>query len=769
MLADLINGVNIENILKDALYEIHRDGPSNPLIFEKISYIKIFHKDIFEDYEGRFLSAMGLFYKTEEPRSIFEEVYEVFADSISDSLGKRFTPMQASAYNGIMDNRYFSFSAPTSAGKSFLFRELIEKTSNDIIIVVPSRALIAEYYEEVMGLVDKNVLVLQFIEDVNKEKTNRRVFIVTPERGAELFKHKNSFNIGLFLLDEAQISEEPVRGMTFDSFVRRADRYFPAAKKVFAHPFIENPEAQLSKHDFSEKSSFRNYNLFSVGKVFAVVENGKFSFFSPNINCKNVEIAEDLPSFVLKNEGTLLIYISKAKIYSGEYLNEFNHYIELCAELETENAISIIEELRAFIGASSGNSEKHSTLIDMMKKGIVIHHGSIPLRARLLIERFIKQGFARICFSTSTLSQGINMPFDVVWIDNFKDMKPLVLKNLIGRAGRTTSEKGVLDYGYTIINKRNLKTFKSRFTEIVTIESESLLDLPIEEVDEDLKDMVEAVKHESYDDELHLTDSQVERLKQADIDSDIQLILDSLYIDGVLITAEEYYELGSKRDDVKKSLRNIYTQHLRRKDLTRAEVSILSAAIPILLWHVQGKSFSEIVSLRFAFLSDLKSRRKLTRQLKAKEITNEEYESGLEKLKIRYSPIPSSLPDRFLRAAGLFPKDTPVKYTDYDLVVYDTYDYLDKVVGLSLADPLCAAFTLYYSSTHDERAASLSNYIKFGTNDQIDIWLLKYGFSFEDIEWLRGYVQQVDEHKITFNDQISKISKKNLSLIERFL
>lgn len=471
---------------------------------------------------------------------------------------------------------------------------------------------------------------------------------------------------------------------------------------------------------------------------------------------------------MLENEGTLLIYISKAKIYSGEYLSEFNHYIELCAELETEKAISIIEELREFIGASSGNSEKHSTLIDMMKKGIVIHHGSIPLRARLLIERFIKQGFARICFSTSTLSQGINMPFDVVWIDNFKDMKPLVLKNLIGRAGRTTNEKGSLDYGYTIINKRNLKTFKSRFSEIVTIESDSLLDMPIDEIDEDLKDMVEAVKNESYDDELHLTDSQVERLKQADIDNDIQLILDNLYVDGVLITAEEYYELGSKRDDVKKSLRSIYIQHLRRKDLTRAEVSILSAAIPILLWHVQGKSFSEIVSLRFAFLSDLKNRRKLTRQLKAKDITNEEYESELEKLKIRYSPIPSSLPDRFLRAAGLFPKNTPVKYTDYDLVVYDTYDYLDKVVGLSLADPLCAAFTLYHSRTHDERAASLSNYIKFGTNDQIDIWLLKYGFSFEDIEWLRGYVQHIDEYKIIFNDQISSISKKITLLLSDF-
>jgi hypothetical protein len=39
----------------------------------------------------------------------------------------------------------------------------------------------------------------------------------------------------------------------------------------------------------------------------------------------------------------------------------------------------------------------------MMKKGIVILHGSIPLRARFLIEQFINEGYAKICFATSTL------------------------------------------------------------------------------------------------------------------------------------------------------------------------------------------------------------------------------------------------------------------------------------------------------------------------------------------------------------------------------
>ncbi|TOA79247.1 helicase, partial [Vibrio parahaemolyticus] len=206
--------------------------------------------------------AIGLFYKVDEPKSILEEFYSIYSDSIFDEVGHTFTATQASAYRGIKNNRYFSFSAPTSSGKSHLFRELIKTTENDILIIVPSRALIAEYYNEVVEIVDKKTLVLQFIEDVNRSKTDRRIFIVTPERGSEVLKYKDVFNIDLVLLDEAQISEEEIRGMTFDALVRRVDKAFPNAKKVFAHPFISNPEAQLKKHTFDADSLSKNYNLY---------------------------------------------------------------------------------------------------------------------------------------------------------------------------------------------------------------------------------------------------------------------------------------------------------------------------------------------------------------------------------------------------------------------------------------------------------------------------------------------------------------------------
>lgn len=769
MLEKLINGENLENEMRNALYEIHTDGPSNPLVFEKLAYIKKFHSDFFNVYENKIISAMGLFYKTTKPKSVLEEVYQIFSDSITEETGRVFTPTQASAYKEIRQNRYFSFSAPTSSGKSYLFRALIQETTGDIVIVVPSRALISEYYYEVLHLVGNRTLVLQFIDNINTDNIDKRVYIVTPERGGELFKFKNDFNIELILLDEAQISEEVIRGMTFDAFVRRTDKVFPNAKKVFAHPFVDNPNAQLEKHGFKYNSDSKKYNLHTVGKIFLSTKDDSFKYFSPNTTCKEVPLNNDVVHDIISKGGTLLVYMSKGKIYDGKYLLDFSKYIDLCPKVTDTKAKELIEELRIFIGAARGESDKHSILIDLLDKGIVIHHGSMPLRARLLVEDFVKRGFARICFATSTLNQGINMPFDVVWIDNFTRMDPMTLKNLIGRSGRTTQKKGFLDYGFTVIKNKNVSTFRERFKQTINIKTTSSLDDEISTVDVDLKDIVEAIKDDSYNEDLHLTNSQVDRIKNAEIDDDIKYILDNLLVEGKPITGKTYYNLTDEcRTKVKSCFKKIYVQHLRRDNITKAEASVLSAAIPILLWHIQGKAFSEIVSLRHAFLSEKDKRRAITSMLKQGKITAKEAKKEISKIEIRYSPLPSPLPNSSLKAAPLFPRGLSVDQFDYDIVVYDTYDYLDKVISLSLVDPLCAALELYSVKNDDTRAISLKNYIRFGTDEDVEIWLLRYGFGHEDIQWIKEHVSNIDMKKIVFKKTIFELPQEKISVVSRY-
>jgi hypothetical protein len=106
---------------------------------------------------------------------------------------------------------------------------------------------------------------------------------------------------------------------------------------------------------------------------------------------------------------------------------------------------------------------------------------------------------------------------------------------------------------------------------------------------------------------------------------------------------------------------------------------------------------------------------------------------------------------------------------EYDRIVYDTYDYLDKVVSLSLADPICAAFQLYYEKTSDKRALNLVNYIRYGTNEEVEIWLLKYGFSFEEIEWLNYFIVKIDAFGILFKEDIRELPEDKLKVLERYL
>ncbi|MBS2098861.1 DEAD/DEAH box helicase [Carboxylicivirga linearis] len=775
-----IEGVEVEDVIQEILDNIHIYGPVNTHDFERLSFIKKYHPQVFSLYEGKLMHLIGLFYKTTTPQSLIEEVYSIYADAIEEDTGHRFTPIQASAFRKISDKRYFSFSAPTSSGKSYLFRELILNTEEDIIIVVPSRALISEYIFRVKDMLkdDTSVLVLQFIENVNIYNTTRRIYIITPERGEDLFSKIGDLNIGLFLFDEAQISEERIRGMRFDSFVRRVDRLIPNAKKVFTHPFVENPQAQLLKHGFENDSAYARYNQSSVGKIYISESNKGFHYFSPFIDDKNrefVDVNYDLVEDVLINNGTLLIYISKNKIYDGTYITDYAKYIELCPKLDEEESILIIDELRSFIGASTALGDKHSHMIDMMEKGIVVHHGSMPLFARLLIEKFVNQGHAKICFATSTLTQGINMPFDIVWIDNFRfqgneNIKNLDLKNLIGRAGRSTPELNSFDYGYVIIKSRNVGRFCLRMQETTNLSESSMLDSSIADLDEDLRDVSEAIQNDTFDNDLHLTQSQVVRLSEAEINDHIQLILDNFLIDEKPITGKAYYEIeNDTRSAIKNSFKQIYISHLRKNALTKGEASVLSVSIPILLWKIQGKSFKEIVSLRHAFLTNKDAQRNIQTRLRRQEILPSEAATLREKITIRHSTIATSLPDSGATTAGIFRRNTSIIHFDYDILVYDTYDYLDKVISLSLSDPLSAAFKIYHDKTGDNRALILRNYIKYGTNDDVEIWLLRYGFGFEEIEWIKGYIVSIDENEIVFSDEIDGLSDSRYELIERYV
>lgn len=761
----------IRQLIADIIIDIHGKGAIDQEKLEQLAYFKLLYPDIFAEQENTLLYVFGLFYKTRAPKTVLEFCYNIYANSIKDSMNETFTPVQADIFARTDEYKYFSFSAPTSIGKSYIFRHLIYTAPNDVVVVVPSRALIAEYLMEITKIVNKDVLVLQFIDNVNIEKTRRHIFVVTPERARELFKWKNTFQIDLFLFDEAQISDEGVRGMTFDALVRRVDKSFPNAKKVFAHPFVTNPEAQFVKNNIRENIGKKVYQQQSVGKIYLTEKDGVLCYFSPFQQTRKVFAPKDLILKRLEQDSTLLVYTSKSDIYNGRYIQKFKEYIDRCPVLTNDEALQIIHQFSEYVG---GNG-KNSIMLQMMKRGIVIHHGSIPLFGRMLIERFVRAGFAKICFATSTLIQGINMPFDIVWIDCFRfngseSDKIIAIKNLIGRAGRTTHKKD-FDYGFVVVPERNKGIFTRRLKGKALLSEDSVLNQNVDEVAPDVKDVVEAIQTDSFNDDYLLPEKQLQRIKNADIKDEVRYILDNLMNGTKTITHRQYTSLTpSIRNHIKRAFEKIYVAHLPRDVLTSGEKSVLSTSISILLWIIQGRTFSAILANRYAYITNMDLQRQIKKKYNNGEITEQQKNEQINAIKLNFSQQATDLPNiRLKKSVPLFPCGSTLQNFKYDTLIFDTYDYIDKIIYFCLSAPLSAAFKQYYDETHDERAEAMINYIKYGTNSQCEIWLTRYGFSFEHIDWIKDYVAYIDEQKIIFNERISELDQTKLQVISRFL
>ena len=196
MIKKIMAGEEIEEAFKYVLQELYKNGPVSTTVMEILSYLCLYQAGRFSVYEDQILQYMGLFYKEVPSSNLKMAIFGMYRKQIKDDYGHFYTPVQASIVNGISENQCFSFSAPTSTGKSYVFTKLIIESSKDIVIVVPSRALINEYYIRINEAIpDKRVNILTFIDCINTAHAVRNVFIVTPERCAELFKRKECFEL----------------------------------------------------------------------------------------------------------------------------------------------------------------------------------------------------------------------------------------------------------------------------------------------------------------------------------------------------------------------------------------------------------------------------------------------------------------------------------------------------------------------------------------------------------------------------------------------
>lgn len=767
------NGDDISKIIQYVIHDIYENGPIDGTSMEILCYLSIYQPQEFEKWKNRILKYMGVYYKKIKTDYFPEIVFGMYEKHIEEVFNNSYTPVQANMVSEIEENKCFSFSAPTSTGKSYVFRHLIRNSKNDIVVVVPSRALINEYFNTLCdAITDKSVNILTFIDKINIKRAKRNIFIVTPERCKELFKQKEEFNIDIFLFDEAQLSnEESSRGIFFDSIVRRAQKAFPNAKFVFAHPFVENPEAQIDKNHFNvNDSTAKCYKYRNVGQIFYAVDGNKYYHFGidKEIMGKHKLICEfDPVEKAINDGGSVLVYTTKASIYNKRVFSKFERYINMCPEINDKDAKKYIKQIKKYIGANDNfGEERYSQMIDLMNHGIVIHHGSLPLQARLILEKFTNAGYCKICFATSTLEQGINMPFDVVYLNTFEASKQLSLKNLIGRAGRSTL-KQEFDFGSIVVKKSNMTQLRNIINSPDMLENVSMLE---SEVEDDLKEFKDAIINDTISDEYNISEKQLNKLRDENSENIVKNILNTMFQHDELVSLISINEDQECKLLLYEYFEQLYEYYLGRT-LNNGEKNVFDTAIKILLWQIHCKSFKDICFYRYSYASKKQEREQLQKEIK----NGNEFESYIANLKLQHLQAQfvtgyAEIPNKSLQVFSMF-GNNEIKAidVDYDRIVFDTYDYLDKIISFKLSDIFYASFNEYFEKTNDLRAKRMAQLVKYGTEDEKEIMMLRYGFSFEDMEWLEPYIKKINQEEIVFSREIKKLPIEKMDIIKRFI
>lgn len=330
----------------------------------------------------------------------------------------------------IMSSNNLFLSAPTSFGKTFLVLEYIKRNTsilNNIIFIVPTLALMNELLRKIYDLFgdEYNICINQ-----EEDFSTKNFFIFVPERSDIKFLNKvKNLKIDLLIFDEIyKLKHASRKELNTDDRILLMNKVYlqliDISSKVFLlGPFIK--EIHFYKTQLDIVRFYTNYL-----PVYNEVEYVKNTDWYKDI---------DYPNELIYFSSPQSIYASIDKICDNVPENE--HYMEIFKKE--------IDYLTNNIGSSW-------YVVDLLKRGIGIHHGKTPMYLRKFYENAFNKGQMKILLCTNTLMEGINTPTQrlIITDDPGSIFK---LNNLMGRVGRLNPKSSVI--GQIIIANDKAKEY----------------------------------------------------------------------------------------------------------------------------------------------------------------------------------------------------------------------------------------------------------------------------------------------------------------------
>lgn len=395
----------------------------------------------------------------------FEKIFAQFRSdylTIPAAPEMKFFSAQKEAYDHLSDP-CFSYSGPTSMGKSFIMRmfikdEVLHGAKKNYALIVPTKALINEVRSKIINDLEDNLekcnyRVVTAASDIALEEEHNFVFVLTPERLLYLLISNPDLQINYLFVDEAhKLSGKNSRGPFYYKVVDMLLQRENKPHFIFASPNIPNPEVYLRLMN----EAIENNDESKLATTYSPVIQVKFlmDFINGSVDIYNERTNKPIPVATIKKAGTqlndmLLMFEAKNLRLPPEkrsqtivYYNGRNKAIEAARAFAETPGVNDKNDPELDLLSRDITQEVHGDyyLAGMIKKGVAYHIGYLPASIRTRIEELFQKGNITTMFCTSTLLEGVNLPADNLFITDNKifrhPMSPVDFRNLIGRVGR---------------------------------------------------------------------------------------------------------------------------------------------------------------------------------------------------------------------------------------------------------------------------------------------------------------------------------------------
>ncbi|HDM8165924.1 TPA: DEAD/DEAH box helicase [Vibrio harveyi] len=368
------------------------------------------------------LGELGLFPYVDKSNSTSKDKFRRSLFTTPHDESKTFHIRQAEVFHRIMNGENVILSAPTSFGKSLIIESLVASNEfNNIVIVVPTIALIDELKKKLFKYKDKYKIVTQ----VSQEPSDRNIFILTQER---VLEYSRIESVDFFIIDEfyklAPVGKNDERcdrlNLAFRALHAKCKRFYMLGPKI--NGLVSGIEEEL-------RCTFLKFDSYATVATNEFYHPLKTTGKDALVDIERDEILKSILTSIGRKEQTVIYCKSPQRVSS------------LMCRLLSAGLLTPDDTNDDLAEWLADNFHNEWSLVEGVKHGIAYHHAQLPRAVGALIVDLFNESKINILICTSTLIEGVNTNAkNIVIYDDCITKKTkldmFTFNNISGRSGR---------------------------------------------------------------------------------------------------------------------------------------------------------------------------------------------------------------------------------------------------------------------------------------------------------------------------------------------